>query len=466
MLTHMHTLLLSGIVAALMVGSIISGCTVERGFFEGLPCDENETCASGYTCLREACGEGFLCSVCRQNPASTDGGADADGGIDAGDAPGDQPLGCHQAPPPCKSLPDCQDISPECVDGVWLCGTAYESPERSCDFLDNDCDGQTDTGLVCRLAGEGLPGFVDGSAGLARFDHPRSLLSLPSGAVLVADQGNHAIRQVEQDGSTTTLAGGQAGYQDGQGDQARFRNPMGMALYVDGTVLVADRLNHRIRQVSAGGETTTLAGSGFVDYLDGPLGEAQFAFPSGLAVDDAGAILVADTGNHCIRLIDQGQVSTFAGRCEYPGLADGPAAEARFNSPTDLLILADGRLLVSEESAHRIRAVAPDGTVTTLAGDGQFGFLDGALAEARFANPAGLVEDPDLLRFYLADAGNHRIRQLAEQVTTLAGQGMAGNADGPPPLVEFNRPGGLAFLGDGRLVISDTNNHLLRVMSP
>ncbi len=456
----------------LLVGATFfstAGCTVDTGFLEGKPCGDGGVCASGYFCVREPCFDGHLCTVCRKNPGGQDAGSDGepDGTDGLPDDGGDEPPSCSQTPPPCKSLPDCQDVVPECIDDFWVCDTGYEETESSCDFLDNDCDGLTDTGLVCRLAGNGEAGFNDGTGEQARFDHPRALIGLPLGDLLVADLGNHAIRKVAPDGTTTTLAGsGQGGHQDGPGEQARFREPAGLALSIDGTVLVADRLNHRIRQIDVSGAVSTLAGSGFIDYQDGPVDQAQFAFPTGLAVSGDGLIFVADTGNHCIRKIAEGQVTTFAGRCEYPGIADGDAATARFNGPTDLLLLPDGRLLVSEESSHRIRVVDPDGTVSTLAGDGQHGFADGALATARFAKPAGMIPDPVDDSYLVADSGNHRVRAIGIEVSTSLGSGHPGLADGPPDLVEFDHPSGLAFLGDGRLVIADTNNHMLRVLNP
>ncbi len=458
------------ILACSVAVLVLSACVVDSGLLEGQPCTSDGRCASGYTCVREACGEGYLCPVCRSKPApdgQPDGGLDGDDGGDGGDPGGDQPVGCDQAPPPCKSLPACTDVAPTCIDDVWVCETGYEPTERSCDFLDNDCDGQTDVGLVCRLAGAGEPGLADGAGDQARFNQPSGLLALPTGDVAVADRGNHAVRLVSAAGNVSTLAGsGQPGHQDGTGDQALFREPTGLALGPDGALLVADRGNHRIRRVTVAGEVTTLAGSGFAAYADGPADQARFAFPTDVAVAADGAIYVADSGNHCIRRIFEGQVSTFAGRCGFPGLADGQADQARFNGPSALLTAGDDWLYVAEESGHRIRVVGPDGSVSTLAGDGEFGWRDGAPDQARFANPSALAEAPSDGRIWVADSGNHRIRAVGAEVTTEVGSGQPGAADGPPALVELNRPRGVAFTANGRLVIADTNNHWLRVLTP
>jgi DNA-binding beta-propeller fold protein YncE len=214
---------------------------------------------------------------------------------------------------------------------------------------------------------------------------------------------------------------------------------------------------------------TTLAGNGVADFKDGPVLEASFALPSSVAAADDGSLYVADTGNHCIRRIAADQVSTFSGKCEWPGLADGPAADARFNGPTDILLLDDGRLVVSEDSSHTLRIVETDGSVSTLAGTtGVAGFADGEPLSAKFWKPAGCVLDATTGLLLVADSGNHRVRALAldQEVSTYLGSGAAGLMDGPPLAAEFNRPGALALLPDGRLVVADTQNHAIRILLP
>lgn len=458
------------IMATAACAVLISSCTVDMDFLDGKPCGADDVCASGYICAHEPCGEGYLCAVCRRDSQSYDGGTDGeDGSADAGDTTSDNAdkSGCPLPAPACKTIPECQDTDPECVEGQWVCDTGYESPERSCDFLDNDCDGLTDVGLVCVMAGSVESGLIDGQGGSAKFNSPRGLLALPDGSLLVADRGNHAIRKVSPDGMVTTLAGdGQSGKVDGVGAEARFKKPSGLTLSADGLVIIADRGNHSIRSMDAEAQVATVAGSGFAGYQDGASDQARFAFPTAVALDNQGRILVADSGNHCIRMIDAGQVTSYAGKCGFPGLDDGDLLQARFNSPSDLLVLDDGRILVSEESSHRIRAISSDGMVSTLAGSGQYGFKDGTLSEAQFANPAGLALGPDSL-VWLADKSNNRIRIISDQeVSTAIGSGTAGSSDGPPDLVELNGPCSVIFLSDGRLVIADSNNNSIRVWTP
>lgn len=475
MIRTLHWKLVSTVILAC---SCLAGCTVDDEFLEGKPCASDGTCAGGYSCVREPCPDqpGYLCPVCRKNP-SPDGGLDGgDGGgdepSDGGDPGGDRPAACEQDPPPCKSLPGCEDVDPVCQDGQWRCETGFEPEEHSCDGLDNDCDGATDRGLVCILAGNGSPGLEDGAADQARFDEPRCAVAHPEGGLVVADRGNHVLRRVMPDGAVTTLAGtGSYGHQDGPAGEASFYEPSGLAVLDDGSILIADRLNHRIRRLAeVDGEMVvdTVAGTGFADFQDGPADQAQFAMPTSLALGADGSVYVADSQNHCIRRIAGGEVSTFAGRCEQPGFVDGAGTQARFNSPTDLLMLDDGSLVVSEESSHTLRLVAGDGAVSTLAGTGEAGFADGPTDEARFWKPAGCLWDPDTGRLLVADSGNHRVRAVEPgvEVTTRLGTGDPGLEDGPPLQAGFKLPSALAFLGDGRLVIVDTFNHALRVVHP
>lgn len=318
---------------------------------------------------------------------------------------------------------------------------------------------------VDTFAGTGEAGLVDGDARTGQLNRPHGLAIDVQGRVYVSDRGNHAIRVVATDGAVRTLAGGSEGNADGLGVAASFRQPIAVAVDRTGTVYVADRDNHAIRAVDPTGRVTTFAGTGTAGLTNGPAASAQFNEPYGLALSPDGRILyVADYLNHAIRAIDLGsrQVTTLAGNGT-AGNADGKGEAARFNQPYNVKADAKGRLFVPDQNNHAIRRVDPDGTVTTLAGNGQSGFADGRGSDARFDNPTGLavMEDGTL---YVADRNNHRIRVVdpAGEVRTVAGDGTGEFRDGPGPQARFNRPLDIVIGADGALVVSEESNHRLR----
>lgn len=276
-------------------------------------------------------------------------------------------------------------------------------------------------GTVTTLAGSDQVGLADGPVSEATFSALTGVALAASGVLYVADSVEAdphpmRIRVITPDGTVTTLAGSnQAGYKDGLGLDAQFKSPASLAVDRAGNVYVADTNNHRIRRVSPEGEVTTLAGppkAGYAaGYADGPAGEARFQSPRSVAVDEAGNVYVADTGNHCIRVISpDGEVTTLAG-AEEPGYADGQGSEARFNFPSGIAVDAEGSLYVADTANHRICKITPDGTVTTLAGSGEPGAADGPSSEARFRAPEAVTVDPNG-NVVVADTGNHRVRKI------------------------------------------------------
>src|SRR5439155_1433281 len=157
-----------------------------------------------------------------------------------------------------------------------------------------------------------------------------------------------------------------------------------------GNVYVADSGNRTIRKVTAEGVVTTLAGlAGFSGSMDGTRSAARFAGPTGVAVDSAGNVYVADAGNNTIRKVTpEGVVMTLAGLAGSPGSADGTGSEARFTYPTGVAVESTGNVYVADRDNHTIRRVTPAGVVTTLAGlAGEYGLDDGTGSAARFAWP-------------------------------------------------------------------------------
>ncbi|MEJ2736226.1 MAG: NHL repeat-containing protein, partial [Anaerolineae bacterium] len=275
--------------------------------------------------------------------------------------------------------------------------------------------------------------------------------------------------------TVSTLAGdGHHGYRDGSGPQARFAGPIGgMAIDRHGNLYIPDPFANRIRRIAPDGMVSTLAGTGSPGYVDGPIATAQFNGAVGLAVDAAGNVYVADGGNHCIRLIrPDGTVTTLAGTGE-PGYRDGPAAEAQFNTPFDVAVSSTGVLYVADAGNDRIRAISVDGRVTTLAGSGRRGFRDGAPEQAEFNGPWKLTLAADGT-LYVADGvaifvrGNHAIRRVASDgmVSTVAGTGRPGLADGPAVKAGFYWPEDVDVDTFGNIYVADSHSGRIRVITP
>jgi len=322
-------------------------------------------------------------------------------------------------------------------------------------------------GDVTTLAGTaGTPGDADGSGSAALFRSPAGMAS-DGNSLFVCDAGNHTVRNVTQSGVVTTLAGSarNAGFADGTGTAARFDGPAGIGTIGGGSSLlyVADTGNHAVRRLTAGGVATTLAGNPpHAGRTDGIGSAARFSGPAGIAQigDD---LFVADPGNHTIRKIaPDGTVTTLAGLAGIPGDGDGTGSAARFRSPGGIASLG-GDLYVADTENHTIRRIDPSGAVTTIAGSpGAAGSSDGTGAAARFRNPHGIVVlGGDL---YVADTGNHTVRRVtpAGTVTALAGlAGTTGNADGTGTAARFDSPAGVAAIGTA-LYVTDTGNHTVR----
>ena len=317
---------------------------------------------------------------------------------------------------------------------------------------------------VTTLAGSGTAGSADGTGSDASFRNPYTVALDASGNVYVADRGNNMIRKISPAGVVTTLAGSAtAGSADGTGSTASFNNPYGVAVDASGNVYVADGNNNMIRKITPAGMVTSLAGSTTAGSADGTGAAAAFNSPSGIAVDASGNVYVADASNHMIRKITPaGVVTTLAGS-PTPGRADGTGAAASFYGPTGVAVDAGGNLYVAERYNHTIRKITPAGVVTTLAGSGTTGKADGTGSAASFRNPSALAVDAGG-NLYVADSSNSMIRKItpAGMVTTLAGSGTAGRADGAGPAASFRSPLGVAVDTSGDLYVADTSNNMIR----
>ncbi len=319
---------------------------------------------------------------------------------------------------------------------------------------------------VTTLAGTGTAGSVDGPVATALFRTVQGVAIGTDGSVIVTDRGNNRIRRITTAGEVMPVAGANsAGYTNATGAAARFRLPWRAVEDAQGNIYVADRDNHAIRKITPAGVVTTIAGTGIAGYTDGPAAAAQFNQPLDIVADAAGNLFVADNLNHRIRKIAaDGEVTTIAGNGT-AGFANGTGAAAQFRNPSGLEIDKDGNLLIADRLNHRVRKVTQAGVVTTLAGDGTSGYLDGDAAAARFADPYGITVDANG-NIYIADLNNHKVRKISAEgkVISIAG-GAKGFTDGLGAGAQLNTPTDVCVDRNGNLYVADQGNHAIRKLS-
>ena len=256
------------------------------------------------------------------------------------------------------------------------------------------------------------------------------------------------------------------GSNDGKGSKATFFAPYALASNSKGNIFVADQVNNSIRKISPEGDVSTVAGIKLPGFRDGKGIEARFDTPSGIAVDQEGNLYISDQNNHSIRKISpSGEVITIAGN-QKAGAVDGRGGDASFKSPAGICIDNRGFLYIADRGNNLIRVISPEGIVSTLAGCGKAGYADGNGKNAMFNTPTGIVVDGEGY-VYVADEVNNRIRKIspAGNVSTFAGNGEFSNRDGEGNKAAFRYPTALVFDKEENLYVADQLNHSIRKIS-
>jgi sugar lactone lactonase YvrE len=291
------------------------------------------------------------------------------------------------------------------------------------DTTNNDVRRVDGSGNISTYAGTGAAGYSgdNGAAALAELSGPTGCALDSAGDLYIADSGNSVVREISTKGVITTVAGdGTAGFLgDGGGAiSAELNQPYGVALDGSGNLYIADTLNYRVRKVDSTGTITTIAGNGTRGYSgDGAAAtSAELYNPEGLVLDSAGDLYIADQANNVVREIVSGNIKTIAGQQKDYGYGgDGRrATSAGFDGPTYLALDSAGNLYIADTGDQRIRAVNAAGEIHTVAGDGLQGYKgDGGKAtSAELSHPQGIALDASG-NMFVADTGNGAVRKIS-----------------------------------------------------
>jgi sugar lactone lactonase YvrE len=331
-------------------------------------------------------------------------------------------------------------------------------------------------GVISTVAGNGTWGYSrdGGPATSAQLYYPYGVAVDTAGNLFIADYFNKRVRKVTPGGVISTVAGnGTWGFSGdgGPANSAQLSGPYGVAVDTPANMFIADSNNNRIRKVTPGGVISTVAGNGTSGFSGdgGPANSAQLSSPYGIAVDAAGNLFIADYGNQRIRKVTPGGIiSTVAGNGTSGFSGDGgPANSAQLYNPSGVAVDTAGNLFIADQGNNCVRKVTPGGVISTVAGNGAWGFSgDGGPANsAQLYGPAGVAVDT-AGNLFIADSGNQRIRKvtLGGVISTVAGNGTEGFSGdgGTATSAQLHNPSGVTVDTAGNLFIGDTGNQRVR----
>ncbi len=334
-------------------------------------------------------------------------------------------------------------------------------------------------GIITTIACNGTSGFTgDGGPATAASCAPYRVARDSAGNLYVADGSSRRIRKVSAAGIITTVAGRGTGQSSGDGGPATLAEliqPLGVAVDPAGNVYIADEGSNRIRKVNTAGIISTIAGNGKQGFNGdgGPATSASLYEPSGVAVDPAGNVYIADAGNLRIRKVDTaGTITTIAGNGKEGFSGDGgPAPSAELTFPVEVAVDPAGNVYIADEGSNRIRKVNTAGTISTIAGNGKDGFNGdgGPATSASLNDPRGVAVDA-AGNVYISDRGNNRIRKVdtAGIISTIAGNDKEGfSGDGGLAIsASLSAPREVAVDAAGNVYISDAGNFRIRKVNP
>jgi RHS repeat-associated protein len=334
--------------------------------------------------------------------------------------------------------------------------------------------------IIDTVAGNGTTSYSgdDGPATSASLASPKGVAVDATGDFFIADVRHHRIRKVDINGIITTVAGnGTFGYSgdNGPATSASLASPNGVAVDATGNIFIADTYNHRIRKVDTNGIITTVAGNGTYGYSgdNGPAINAGLFYPNDVAVDTAGNLFIADTVNYRIRKVDtNGIITTVAGNGGQNSSGDdGPATSAKLYNPIGVAVDTAGNLFITNYRIHRVRKVDTNGIITTVAGNGTYGYSgdNGPATNAQLFTPTGITVDT-IGNLFIADTVNNCIRKVDTNgvITTVAGNGTRSYSgdNGPATSAGLSQPWDIAVDASGNLFIADYLNYRMRKVFP